>query len=197
MASSAPDFVRERERLAAAFAFADDAHAGQKRKGDGTPYINHPVTLASLLKSEGHDDDDLLAAALLHDTVEDTEATLAEIRERFGEAVGDLVDALTEDKQVEPYEARKDHHRKMVEAAGERATMIYVADKLANLRDMRSLYAAVGEGAAGRFNAPLEVRLRLWQRDLELAEQVAPDFELIDPLRSELDAFEAELAATA
>ncbi|CAN5193777.1 hypothetical protein BH24ACT23_BH24ACT23_04520 [soil metagenome] len=196
MEAEPPSFLAGRERVREAFACASEAHEGQERKGDGSPYINHPVELARLLVEAGEDDEDLLAAALLHDTVEDTEMTLEQIRERFGDRVHAILEAMTEHKDVEPYEARKDDHRDMVERAGEESAKIYAADKLANLRDMRSLYAAVGEGAAGRFNAPLDVRFRLWRRDLEMVETVVPGFELNASLRSELDAFEAERAAT-
>ena len=73
---------------------------------------------------------------------------------------------------------------------------IYAADKLANLRDMRTLYASEGEAAAAKFKAPIDVRVRLWRGDLELAEREAPELGLVAELRSELDAFDAERATT-
>ena len=106
--------------------------------------------------------------------VEDTDTTLDEIEEAFGAGVHHLVEAMTEDKDIEPYERRKEHHRDQVEAGGERAVLIYAADKVANLRDLRTLYANVGEGAASRFNAPLDVRVRLWEGDAEMIERVHP-----------------------
>ena len=83
------------------------------------------------------------------------------------------------------------------EASGERAIRIYAADKLANLRDMRSLYANVGEAAAGRFKAPIDVRVRLWRRDAEMVERTLPELGILEAFRSELDAFDAERATTA
>ena len=192
-----PEFLTGAGLVRDAYEFAAAAHAGQERKGDGSPYIRHPVMVARLLEQEGSADEELLAAALLHDVVEDTDHGLEEIRERFGPAVGELVAAMTEDESVEPWEARKDHHRDQVEAAGERATRIYAADKLANLRDLRALYAEVGEAARGRFNAPLEVRMRLWRADAEMVQRIAPDLGLLADLRSELDALEADRATTA
>jgi len=129
--------------------------------------------------------------------VEDTDTTLEEIEDGFGQGVRGLVDAMSEDKDVEPWEAKKAQHRDEVEAAGGEAVLIYAADKIANLRDMRTLYANVGEGAAARFNAPLEVRLRVWRGDAEMIERVHPGLALAAELRTELGAFEAERDSTA
>ena len=192
-----PDFLAGSGLATEAFEFAAEAHRGQDRKGDGAPYIRHPIEVARLLTREGVEDEVLLAAAFLHDVVEDTEVSLEEVRERFGPEVFELVNAMTEDKTIEPYLARKEHHRDQIEAAGPQATRIYAADKLANLRDMRSLYASEGEGAAGRFNAPIDVRMELWRGDLALAQRLVPELGFVDELRSELDAFDAERATTA
>ena len=157
----------------------------------------HPVEVARLLHAEGLADDELIAATFLHDVVEDTDHTLDEIRERFGPDVAELVAAMTEDSSVEPYEARKEHHRDQVEAAGERPATIYAADKLANLRDLRTRYAIEGEAVAAKFNAPLDVRVRLWRGDAEMVARLAPDLDILAALRSELDAFDAERTTTA
>jgi (p)ppGpp synthase/HD superfamily hydrolase len=192
-----PEFLTGPGLARDAYEFAASAHAGQKRKGDDSPYLAHPVEVARLLHAEGLADEELLAATFLHDVVEDTDHTIDEIHERFGAAVGGVVEAMTEDKEIEPYEARKDHHRDQVEAGGERPVLIYAADKLANLRDMRSLYAAVGETASGRFKAPLDVRVALWRRDVEMVARVASGLEILAALRSELEAFDAERTTTA
>lgn len=192
-----PEFLAGPGLAREAYEFARAAHDGQERKGDGSPYIRHPAELARLLHRVGNDDDELLAAAFLHDVVEDTDTTLDEIEDAFGDGVRGLVEAMTEDKDVEPWEERKAHHRDQVEAAGQRPVLIYAADKIANLRDMRTLYANVGEGAAGRFNAPLDARMRVWRRDADMVERVHPGHELAQQLRSELEAFEADRASTA
>jgi guanosine-3',5'-bis(diphosphate) 3'-pyrophosphohydrolase len=191
-----PEFLTGPGIAREAFEFAAAAHDGQERKGDGQPYIRHPVEVARLLHREGVADEELLAASFLHDVVEDTEIELDEIDERFGPGIGGLVTAMTEDKEIEPYEVRKDRHRDQVEAAGERAAMIYVADKLANLRDLRTLYASVGEAAAARFKSPLDVRVRLWQDDLRMGRRVVPELGIVAELEGELDAFAAERAST-
>lgn len=192
-----PEFLAGSGLARAAYEYAREAHEGQERKGDGSPYINHPSELARLLHSAGHGDEEILAATFLHDVVEDTDTTLEEIEEAFGAGVRGLVEVMTEDKVIEPYERRKEHHRDQVEAGGERAVLIYAADKVANLRDLRALYATVGEGAASRFNAPLDVRVRLWEGDAEMIERVHPGHELAARLRTELDAFEADRQAAA
>jgi (p)ppGpp synthase/HD superfamily hydrolase len=192
-----PDFLAGPGLAREAYEFAREAHEGQERKGDGSPYIRHPAELARLLYAAGHDDQELLAATFLHDVVEDTDTTLEEIEEAFGSGVHDLVEAMTEDKDIEPYERRKEHHRDQVEAGGERAVLIYAADKVANLRDLRTLYANIGEGAASRFKAPLDVRVRLWEGDAEMIDRVLPGHELGAQLRSELAAFKADRQSTA
>ena len=197
MEERSPEFLAGPGLAREAYEFAREAHAGQDRKGDGSPYINHPTELASLLHSAGHNDEELLAATFLHDTVEDTDTTLDDIEDAFGTGVRDLVDAMSEDKDVKPYERRKDEHRDQVEAAGERVVLIYAADKLANLRDMRSLYANIGEGASSRFKAPLDVRIRLWRGDAEMIERVHPGHRFVLELRTELDALDAERGTTA
>lgn len=197
MEGTKPEFLAGPGLASEAYEFAAAAHDGQQRKGDGSPYINHPVELARLLTEAGYEDEELIAAAFLHDVVEDTDTTLEEIDDAFGAGVRGLVDAMSEDKEVEPYERRKTTHRDEVEEAGDRAVLIYAADKVANLRDMRSLYSSIGEGAARRFKAPLDVRLGLWRGDAEMIERVHPGLDLLAQLRAELDAFEAERASTA
>jgi (p)ppGpp synthase/HD superfamily hydrolase len=181
--------VAEAYRLAAA------AHEGQRRKDDGTPYITHPVAVAELLHAAGFPEE-VIAAALLHDVVEDTEMGPDEIAERFADRVAELVEALSEDEGIEDYEERKREHREQVEESGRDAIAIYIADKLSNLRDMRRIYAEEGEAIASRFKAPLDVRVRLWREDLEMAKRSAPDLPYLGDFERELDEFERERAAS-
>ncbi|MBF4809496.1 MAG: HD domain-containing protein, partial [Lancefieldella parvula] len=81
-------------KIAAAYAFAADYHKDQRRRS-GEPYINHPVEVALILAHDLHMDEDTICAALMHDTVEDTSASLDEISSRFGESVAELVDGVT------------------------------------------------------------------------------------------------------
>jgi (p)ppGpp synthase/HD superfamily hydrolase len=192
--AEAPERIRGSELLVEAYELADRAHAGQTRKGDGSPYLTHPVQVAELVAAAGFGEE-AEAAALLHDVVEDSEVGVAEIEARFGPTIAEAVSALTEDEAIEDYEARKLEHRARVEAAGLPAVAVYTADKLANLRDMRRLYAKVGERAADRFTAPLDLRSRLWLEDAELAERALPGSPLATELRSEAEGFVRDRAA--
>ncbi len=94
-----------------ALAVASEAHAGQVRNGSGgMPYIEHPKTVAERLAEHDYGDE-VLAAALLHDVVEDSETTVEALRERFGEPVAGLVAALSDDESIADYRERKDEHR--------------------------------------------------------------------------------------
>ncbi|XP_063170353.1 guanosine-3',5'-bis(diphosphate) 3'-pyrophosphohydrolase MESH1-like isoform X3 [Candoia aspera] len=127
----------EAARLLDAVDFAARKHAAQRRKDpEGTPYINHPIGVAQILAQEaGVTDVAVLQAALLHDTVEDTDATFAEIEQRFGEEVRRIVEQVTDDKAL----PRAERKRLQVErAAGlsPAAKLVALADKLYNLRDL-------------------------------------------------------------
>lgn len=188
---SAPDCVSGSDLLGEALSVAASAHAGQVRY-DGAPYLAHPLRVCELLAETGVGET-ALAAALLHDAVEDSDLTVGAIVERFGVEVGELVAALTEDARIEEWEARKDSLRAQVADAGPAAAAIYAADKLANLAEMRVIYARHGEEAIDLHKAPtLDLRVRAWRRDLEMVERVAPGLELADGLRRALGAFEAQ-----
>ena len=169
-----------------ALEMAGEAHAGQTRKGSGgMAYIHHPVAVAELLAEHGFGEQ-ALAAALLHDVVEDSEASVEDIAARFGQPVASLVAALTDDESVEPYERRKDEHRRHVEEAGGDALAIYAADKLSNIRVLRRAYANEGESAGEEFEAPLDVKEGIWAADLAMLRREAPDLPFLDDLASEL-----------
>lgn len=134
--------------------FATEKHAGQFRKGTARPYIVHPLEVVQILETMGADEE-LLMAGVLHDTLEDTEATEEEIRTRFGEGVAELVRGHTEDKR-KSWQERKQQAIAEVQEAGLRMKMLVLADKLSNLRDMSRDYREVGEVLWERFRAPKE-----------------------------------------
>jgi len=134
-------------RVIDAIFFAAQAHSGQRRKDpEQTPYINHPLALVRILAVEaGVDDPDVLCAAALHDYLEDCcggegQLSLDEgralLRGRFGEAVLALVEAVTDDKTL-PKEQRKQLQIEHAALAPHGARLIKLADKIANLRDLR------------------------------------------------------------
>jgi (p)ppGpp synthase/HD superfamily hydrolase len=188
---AAPAYVRDSDLLGRAVAIAAEAHFGQRRN-DGSPYLSHPLRVCELLAHAGADET-TLAAALLHDAVEDSELTVGEVVAGFGVDVGELVAALTEDPAIHDWARRKNALRSQVSDAGPRAAAIFAADKLANLREMRDLYAAHGEAAIDLHKAPtLGLRIDAWRADLEMVRRLAPELELLPGLEAELAAFEQE-----
>jgi guanosine-3',5'-bis(diphosphate) 3'-pyrophosphohydrolase len=176
---------------------AREAHAGQIRNGSGgRPYIEHPEAVAALLAEHGFGED-VLAAALLHDVVEDSETTVEQLQASFGEPVAGLVAALSDDESIADYRERKDEHRGRVAAAGGAALAIYGADKLTNVGMLRRTYATQGEAIAEEFKVPLELKLAIWQADLELLRERAPELAFLDQLEAELTRFRADRAAAA
>ena len=125
----------DKARIIHAFDIANECHAGQIRKS-GEPYITHPVAVATILAELGMDEDTIVGA-LLHDTVEDTGYTLAEVRKEFGPTVELLVDGVTKLDKVEYGEAAQaETVRKMVIAMSKdiRVLLIKLADRLHNAR---------------------------------------------------------------
>ena len=120
-----------------ALAFAADKHRDQRRKDpQASPYINHPIALARVLCVEGGVvDAEVLAAAILHDTIEDTETSPAELRREFGEAICRIVLEVSDDKSL-PGEERKRLQIENAAAVSEAARLVKLADKICNLRDI-------------------------------------------------------------
>lgn len=121
-----------------ALTFSAEAHKRQRRKdSEATPYINHPIEVANLLVACGVTDPITLAAALLHDTVEDCGVTRAQLASRFGEEVANTVMEVTDDKSL-PKLRRKRLQITQTRFKSERARQIKLSDKTCNLRDVAS-----------------------------------------------------------
>ncbi len=161
------DLVRE------ALVLARRAHAGQTRNASGgRPYIEHPLAVAERLAQLGCEEE-VLAAALLHDVIEDSDLQTEDVRRACGVRVAAIVDALSDDEAIEDYEARKREHRCRVEDAGSEALLIYAADKLTNAEMLRDAYAIAGETVAVELKVPLDVKIRVWKADLAMLERCA------------------------
>jgi len=117
--------------------FAAKKHATQRRKDpEETPYINHPVGVAKSIADEGKVEDiNVLKAAILHDTVEDTDTTIEEIEKVFGADVAGIVAEVTDDKSL-PYAERKRAQVVNAPKKSREAKLVKLADKLYNLRDL-------------------------------------------------------------
>lgn len=126
-------------RLFDALAFGAEKHRMQRRKDkEASPYINHPIALARVLCNEGGIEElKVLSAALLHDTIEDTNTTIDELRTRFGETVANIVLEVTDDKSLDKQE-RKAFQVEHAPLLSREAKLVKVADKICNLRDVAS-----------------------------------------------------------
>jgi guanosine-3',5'-bis(diphosphate) 3'-pyrophosphohydrolase len=122
-----------------ALQFAARKHRDQRRKDpEASPYINHPIALANILLNEaGVDDPAVICAALLHDTVEDTETTEAELVERFGPRIASIVMEVTDDKALSK-SRRKALQVERAPGLSHEARLVKLADKISNVRDVAS-----------------------------------------------------------
>jgi guanosine-3',5'-bis(diphosphate) 3'-pyrophosphohydrolase len=135
--SEAAESTRGIRLVLKAMAFAAEKHRHQRRKDrEESPYINHPIDLANILANEADVADTVvMAAAILHDTVEDTETTPEEIEREFGETIAGIVAEVTDDRRLGKDE-RKRLQVQHAPHASFQAQQLKLADKIANLRDI-------------------------------------------------------------
>jgi guanosine-3',5'-bis(diphosphate) 3'-pyrophosphohydrolase len=178
------------------------AHRGQLRKGGEVPYFAHAAAVALILARAGFTEETLLAAALLHDVVEDTDVTLDELAAKFPPDVIALVTALSETKtdaagRLRPWEDRKAEHLRQIAAAPQEARVIALADKLHNMATLR-LDLAAGTIALSAFRAPPERLLWYYRSTIDAA---AGDDARLEPLaemcRAEWDRLRRALSPAA
>ena len=163
----------ELQRMYRAYELAAEAHSHQRRKS-GEPYIIHPIAVATIVAKELELGDNPIISAFLHDVVEDTDYTVEDIRERFGDDVAFLVDTVTKRKK-DSYQHSKqvDNYRQILESVHYdiRALLIKLADRLHNMRTLSSMRADKQMKIAGEtdyFYAPLANRLGLYHIKTEL-----------------------------
>ena len=125
--------------LLKALAFAAHKHRDQRRKdSDASPYINHPIALANVLRNEGNISDiKVICGALLHDTIEDTDTTADELEAEFGPEISSIVMEVTDDKEL-PKLKRKQLQIEHAAHISHQARLVKLADKICNLRDIIS-----------------------------------------------------------
>jgi HD domain len=181
------DLVALLPQTRAALAYAERQHAGQRRSADGAPFIEHPLEVATLLYYAGASDH-VIAAGVLHDTIEKTCANAADLRARFGPAVATLVLAVSEDPRITLYPARKAALREQVATAGHDALMVFAADKISKVRELRLEPAASTQPQSTPGPSPSRQRkLTQYKRCLELLEDLLTDSPLVKQLRLELE----------
>ena len=174
---------------------AAEAHAGQVRNGSGgLPYLEHPKMVTERLAAAGYGDE-VLAASLLHDVVEDSELTAEDLQRRFGEPVAGLVAALSDDESIEDYVERKREHRRRIEAVDGDALAIYAADKLTNSSMLAEALAREGAAVAEEFKVPLELKLEIWEADAELLGRLDPTLPFLADLAEALNRLRGAVAA--
>jgi (p)ppGpp synthase/HD superfamily hydrolase len=176
---SAPPFIADLPTTCRAYEFAAAVHREQLRESDAAPFILHPLEVAVLLCNRGFDDE-VVAAALLHDAVEDTPTTADDLRSEFGDRIADLVSSLSDDESIEGYAERKAALREQVVAAGSDALAIFAADKVAKARELRATLVRTPG------SEPDEAKLQHYEQSLEMLEQHCSGLALVRQLRFEL-----------
>ena len=198
--SSSPgiEAIAERSELVrAALETAREAHAGQIRNGSGgMPYIDHPVAVAEAARrarlprrGAGGGPAARRGRGERHRGRRDPRPL-----RRAGRRPGR---GATDAEEIQPYEQRKDAHRAGVEKAGPDALAIYAADKLANIRALRRVYASEGEAVGDESKAPLDVKITVWEADLDMLAREAPDLPFLGELAAQLAGLRADRAAAA
>lgn len=176
-------------RFEAALAFANSSHYGQRRKGSGAPYVTHVLAVASTVGEYGGDEDQAIAA-LLHDVLEDTDVTEAQLAQRYGERVAAIVrhcsDTVTRPKP--PWRERKERHLAKTRTAPPEVKLVLAADKLHNacsiVRDLHR--GSVGPQVWGRFRADRADVLWYFRAMLDALGH-GWEHELLDELRRTVD----------
>jgi guanosine-3',5'-bis(diphosphate) 3'-pyrophosphohydrolase len=178
-------FVQDLPLTQKAIAFARERHGEQRRYADGAPFLVHPLEVAALLERSGYPDN-VVAAAVLHDVLEDTDAERGELEQQFGPNVCHLVDTVSDDMSIEDEETRKADARDRVRAEHGDSAAVFAADKISKVRELRMLLA---NGRIDRAEA--ETKLRRYRQALDMLADVIPGSRLVEILRFELESLES------
>jgi (p)ppGpp synthase/HD superfamily hydrolase len=184
IAMARTDFVERSPLTRDALAFAANCHEGQTRDLDDAPFVTHPVEVACLLHEAGYSDE-VVAAGVLHDVIENTPAELGDLEQRFGAEVARLVAAVSDDPSIKDDATRKTALREQVARAGDCAVAVFAADKVSKARELRI------RAGYGRFERKDDTRIEHYQASLEMLDELMPGHQLVDRLRAELDAVHA------
>jgi (p)ppGpp synthase/HD superfamily hydrolase len=174
----------------AALRFARARHAGQRREVDHAAFIAHPIEVGLLLRRDGQPDE-VIAAGLLHDVLEKTATTSAELHRRFGHHIARLVESVSDDPSISDYKSRKRDLRDRVARGDSNTHAIFAADKIAKVRELAQLPAPrLGETKA-------RAELAHYRASLEMLRRVDGDAPLIDCLDAELKQLVARAVSAA
>ena len=178
-----PSFIDELPLTRAALEFAAERHGGQRRDADRAPFILHPLEVAQLLRGRDYPDQ-VVAAGVLHDVVEDTGVGVEELADRFGGEVAELVRAVSEPHGGGSYAQRKARLRESVASAGADAAAIFAADKVTKSRELRMSLAGASPGSYG---GPDSERLDHYWASREMLEHRLGHHPFVRQLRFELE----------
>ena len=185
-ATSTPAWIASSPLLTRAQALAAEAHAEQLRATDQAPFLVHVTEVGELLSDAGYDED-LVAAGLLHDSVERGSLSEARLRAEMEDEICALVMALTEDSEIESFEDRKQALREQVEAAGGRAITIFAADKLSDIRGLRRGLDAHRASIESRMGISVDGMAGHYRESVAMIDQSGPGAEFVAALYDELD----------
>src|SRR4051794_32228817 len=166
-------FVEHSPLTREALKLASHWHEGQTRDVGDIPFVTHPVEVACLLHEAGYSDE-VVAAGVLHDVLEDTEVERPELEERFGAEVAALVAAVSDDPSIEDDAKRKAALRRQVAKAGDEAAAVFAADKVSKARELRA------RARHGRFQRTDEGKLGHYQASLEMLSDLIPGHPLVE-----------------
>jgi (p)ppGpp synthase/HD superfamily hydrolase len=178
-------FLRHLPLAQQAVELAVKLHAGQRRAADGASFVVHPMEVASLL-DRSHYPDHVVAAAVLHDVLENTDEDFEALAARFGTEVADLVAAVSDDPSITDEDEAKRELRERVRRAGGYAAVVYAADKVSKVREIRM------ELAGGATMEQVQARIRRHTESLVMLEERIPGSRIVELLRFEIEAL-AEL----
>jgi (p)ppGpp synthase/HD superfamily hydrolase len=172
-----PEFAERLPKAKAALVYAKRKHHGQHRSVDGAPFITHLIEVGTLLYQVGATED-VVAAGVLHDTLEKTDTSAYDICARFGRHVGDIVCAVSHDPGIPGYARRKTALRNQVANAGEDALTVFAADKLSKVRELR-----LDDGSHTKVRSR---KLRHYRLSLAMLQERLSDSSLVSALATEL-----------
>lgn len=157
---SMEQYTTENDLIKKAIAYATEKHASQVRKGSGLPYIIHPLEVWQILRNN-YCPVNVQIAGLLHDTLEDTDATPEEIENLFGREILEIVQTESEDKS-KTWKERKQHTIDHLATSSKETMQVCCADKLSNCRAQLYDYKQIGDALFDRFNKQSTPDLQAW-----------------------------------
>lgn len=170
------------ERIEKAIKFACVLHRSQVRKSDGSPYVFHLFSVALIVLNYTKDENTIIAA-LLHDTIEDTDYTFEQLKDDFGEEVENIVRTVSENKtengEKVPWQARKEQYLGALRKGSKEALFVSAADKIHNMQCMISEYKRRGEEMWGIFTGAKKEQLWFYEKIYDILEEKLPQYEAL------------------